>query len=176
MIPLNVTHTAIVTKQLHSKLLGSDGSTTLADGTLPKPTSSLRHTLSTVISFFADSYKSTFGFLEGPPLHDALTIGYVSHPELFKCRRYRVDIELNGAFTSGETVVDIWQYRSCDDSWGWKGKNCLVAETVDVIIFESSYSNSPCSLAISYLQVGGFFDLFLECVSQCDKVSPLNKS
>jgi len=156
MIPLNVTHTAIMTKQLHSKLLlGSDNSTILADGVLPKPSSSLRYTLSTLISFFADSYRSTFGFLEGPPLHDALTIGYISRPELFMCQRHRVDVELCGTHTSGETVVDIWRYRSCDDSWGWRGKNCLVAESIDV---------------------DGFFDLFLGCVSQCDKVSPLNKS
>jgi uridine nucleosidase len=135
MIPLNVTHTAVLTKQLHSKLLqGPDNSAALADGTLPKPFTNLRYTLSTLISFFAGSYKSTFGFLEGPPLHDALTIGYISRPELFKCQRYRVDVELNGTHTSGETVVDMWRYRSCDNSWGWNGKNCLVAESVDVTI------------------------------------------
>lgn len=42
----------------------------------------LRHTLSTNLSFFADAYKRKYG-MPGPPLHDALTIAYISNPELF---------------------------------------------------------------------------------------------
>ncbi|RDB19883.1 Inosine-uridine-preferring nucleoside hydrolase [Hypsizygus marmoreus] len=153
MIPINVTHTAIVTRQIHAQLL-SPG-TSLDNGTesLPEPATNLRHTLSTLISFFADTYKSTFGFNDGPPLHDALTIAYVSQPELFQTSRKRVDVELGGTHTVGETVVDIWNYQSCDDTWGAGGKNCQVAQSLDV---------------------AGFFDLFLGCVSRCDSVSPLN--
>jgi uridine nucleosidase len=90
--------------------------------------------LSTLIRFFADSYKSTFGFQEGPPLHDALAVAYLASPSLFTSKRYRVDIELGGSHTAGETVVDIWDYRrqSLDESWGRSGKNCVVTETVDV--------------------------------------------
>lgn len=150
MIPINVTHTAIVTKHTHSQIL-SPG--TPVNDILPPPVTTLRHALSTVISFFADSYKSTFGFEDGPPLHDALTIGYVSQPELFKTIRHRVDIELTGAHTMGETVVDVWNYKLCDDTWGSGGKNCLVAQSLDV---------------------EGFFELLLACLARCDKVSPLN--
>lgn len=120
MIPINVTHTAIATPAVQERLL---------------PDSSyrgLRYTLSTLINFFAESYKSTFGFEDGPPLHDALTVAFVSRPDLFVCERYRVDVELSGAHTSGETVVDVWNYRHCDDSWGALGKNCLVAKSVNV--------------------------------------------
>ncbi|KAF9006641.1 Inosine/uridine-preferring nucleoside hydrolase domain-containing protein [Cyathus striatus] len=131
MIPINVTHTAIVTREIHAELL-SPGIDANAENRLPPASSNLRHTLSTLISFFAESYKSTFGFAAGPPLHDALTLAYVSQPELFRTKRYRVDAELTGAHTIGETVVDIWNYRSCDNSWGRNGKNCLVAEYVDV--------------------------------------------
>ncbi|KZT24584.1 nucleoside hydrolase [Neolentinus lepideus HHB14362 ss-1] len=150
MIPLNVTHTAIMTKPWQHKLLAR-GAT--PSDVLPNAATNLRHTLSTLINFFAESYKSTFGFLDGPPLHDALTIAYVCQPDMFSCKRYRVDIELSGAHTSGETVVDIWGYRSCDDSWGAYGKNCLVAQS---------------------LEVDRFFTLFLDCVDRCDAVSPLN--
>ena len=90
------------------------------------------HMLSTLIGFFAESYKSTFGFVDGPPLHDALTIAYIEKPELFSCKRYRVDVELAGTHTAGETVVDMFNYRSVDNSWGRHGKNCLVAEKLDV--------------------------------------------
>ncbi|CAL1700443.1 unnamed protein product [Somion occarium] len=155
MIPLNVTHTAIFTKAHHSSLLNSEIIQDIAESTseLLKASSPLRHMLSTLLGFFASTYKSTFGFHLGPPIHDALTVAYVSQPELFRCTRYRVDVELNGTHTSGETVVDIWNYRETDDTWGNTGKNTLVAETLDV---------------------DGFFKLFMECVVSCDKVSPLN--
>jgi len=152
MIPINVTHTAIVTRNIHGRLLNP--ATDLESTALPQPATNLRHTLSTLISFFADTYKSTFGFNDGPPLHDALTIAYVAQPDLFQATRYRVDIELTGTHSLGETVVDIWKYIPCDDTWGRNGRNCLVAES---------------------LNVEGFFDLFLEAVSRCDENSPLNK-
>jgi len=133
MIPLNASHTAIVTRELHSRLLDPTvGSNLKLDEALPKPLTPLRHTLSTLISFFAAAYKSTFGFNTGPPLHDALTIAYVSKPEVFNTTRHRVDIELSGTHTTGETVVDVWKYRPCDDTWGRDGRNCLVAESLDV--------------------------------------------
>ncbi|KAJ8472871.1 hypothetical protein ONZ45_g16505 [Pleurotus djamor] len=130
MIPLNVTHTAIVTKSIRTSLL--DPTLSSAVDPLPPPVSNLRHTLSSLITFFAEAYKSTFGFNDGPPLHDALTVLYVSRPELFKYTRYRVDIELTGLHSIGQTVVDVWHYQKCDDSWGPQGKNCLVTESVDV--------------------------------------------
>jgi len=130
MIPINVTHTAIVTHDIHSKILGGSNYNGFS---VPPPISNLRYTLSTLITFFADTYKHTFGFNSGPPLHDALTIAYVAHPEFFKCRRYRVDVELSGAHSIGQTVVDIWNYSGAtEDRWGQDGKNCLVAESLDV--------------------------------------------
>ncbi|KAF8633273.1 hypothetical protein AX17_004448 [Amanita inopinata Kibby_2008] len=147
MIPLNVTHTAIATKTFQSQLLSGIGSA-------PQATvSQLRHTLSTLISFFADAYETTFGFKDGPPIHDALTIAYVSRPGIFQSTRCRVDVELTGNHTIGETVVDIWNYRSCDDTWGSNGKNCMVAKQVEV---------------------SAFFELLHDCVALCDKVSPIN--
>jgi len=134
MMPINVTHTAIVTKHVQAQLL-APGAILLNDDALPPPATNLRHTLSTLITFFGDSYKSTFGFNDGPPLHDALTVAYVSRPELFKTIRHRVDVELNGTHCMGETVVDIWRYRDCDDSWGPLGRNCMVAQSLDVSPF-----------------------------------------
>ncbi|KAI0000048.1 Inosine/uridine-preferring nucleoside hydrolase domain-containing protein [Russula vinacea] len=136
MIPLNVTHKAIVTSSVHAKLMNS----TAHEASSGAPSSQLRHTLSTLISFFKEAYESTFGFMDGPPLHDALTIAYV-------------DVELTGAHTSGQTVADVWGYLKADDTWGRTGKNCEVATDLDV---------------------AAFFELFLDCVSRCDEVSPLN--
>lgn len=132
MIPLNVTHTAIVTRKWHGQVLlpGSQ----LGDDSTPLPTAKtpLRHMLSTLISYFSEAYKAVFGFAHGPPIHDALTVVYVAHPELFGCRRYHVDIELEGTHTVGETVADLWDYKKSDDSWGRSGKNCNVAESLNV--------------------------------------------
>jgi inosine-uridine nucleoside N-ribohydrolase len=129
-VPLNVTHLAIVSSPILSRL---HSSTTDPSGSTPsKPGTPLRHTLSTLINFFADAYRTTFGFAHGPPLHDALAVMFVSRPDLFTTRRFRVDIELAGAHTAGETVVDVWSYRQTDDTWGPNGKNCIVAESLDV--------------------------------------------
>ena len=136
MIPLNVTHTAIVSTEVHCALL--DPNTAIVSpeggsaGKLPAASTPLRHTLSTLISFFASAYKAVFGFEKGPPLHDALTIFYLSNPEAFKCIRYRVDIELRGDHSVGQTVVDVWNYQSSHEGWGVGGKNCIVAEAMDV--------------------------------------------
>lgn len=140
MIPINVTHTAIVTHDIHSKILGGS---TYNGFTVPPPISNLRYTLSTLITFFADTYKHTFGFRNGPPLHDALTIAYIVHPEYFTCRRYRVDVELSGSHSLGQTVVDMWNYsRAQEDSWGSEGKNCLVAESLNVGTLISNFNRT----------------------------------
>jgi uridine nucleosidase len=126
MLPLNVTHKAIVTSTVHAKLMNSTAQGAASAG------SQLRHTLSTLISAFKEAYQSVFGFMDGPPLHDALTIAYVSKPELFTLKRYRVDVELTGAHSSGQTVADVYGYLQVDDTWGRTGKNCEVATDLDV--------------------------------------------
>ena len=163
MIPINVTHTAIVTRKIHGRLL--DPASDLDSTVLAKPATNLRHTLSTLISFFADTYKSTFGFNDGPPLHDALTIAYVAQPDLFQATRYKVAIELTGTHSLGETVVDIWKYAPCDDTWGRDGRNCLVAESLNVgslrsillliLLATGYYPRSRDSLIYSWKQFHG---------------------
>ncbi|KIK96071.1 hypothetical protein PAXRUDRAFT_337699 [Paxillus rubicundulus Ve08.2h10] len=150
MIPINVTHTAIANKIIHSRLCSSSQDD---NHTSDSPSTNLRAMMSSLITFFGDTYREVFDFQEGPPLHDALTIAYVSDPGLFQGKRYRVDVENHGRHTTGETVVDTWDYRKCDDTWGPTGKNCLILES---------------------LEVDKFFDMFLDCVNRCDKMSPLN--
>ncbi|KAI9447864.1 nucleoside hydrolase [Lactarius indigo] len=151
MIPLNITHKAIVTDTLHANLINPTPTTHEVPSGVAS--SQLRHTLSTLISYFRETYKSTFGFLDGPPLHDALTIAYVCQPDLFTRQRYRVDVELSGVHTAGQTVADVWEYSRADDTWGRTGKNCEVATD---------------------LNIAAFFELFFDCVAKCDRVSPLN--
>ncbi|QRV72895.1 inosine-uridine preferring nucleoside hydrolase [Ceratobasidium sp. AG-Ba] len=147
MIPLNVTHTAILTRELHDNGLVKSSATTSDTPT------ALRVMLSSLVRFFAETYRTTFGFTDGPPIHDACCVAYLHNPEWFKVKRYRVDIELAGTHSAGETVVDVWGYLPTENSWGRAGKNCMITESMDV---------------------PSFFNLFFECVSRCDQVSPLN--
>lgn len=184
MVPLNLTHTNLFSPAHHASLLSNPP---LA---IPSVHSSgartpLRHTLSTLLSFFASTYASVFGFTDGPPVHDPLCVAWLSHPELFKGKRYRVDVELVGKETAGTTVVDLWevgrarllmsllpccdsllslssllQYKKAEvdqnpSNWGRTGKNVLILEAVDV---------------------DAFWGVFQECVGRADLVSPLNKS
>src|SRR5215813_8233146 len=106
MIPINVTHQVIFTRDQHLRLLDPAVNVANFQGNskLPQAITPLRLTLSSILLFFAETYKSTFGFADGPPLHDALTIAYIVDRELFTCKRYRVDVELSGTHTSGATV------------------------------------------------------------------------
>lgn len=129
MVPLNVTHTAIATETVHTRLCAPATQESKSNVT---PSTDLRLMLSSLITFFAHTYKEVYGFEDGPPLHDALTVAFVSNPDLFKSRRYRVDIELHGRHTTGETILDLWDFRKCNDTWGTEGKNCLVLESLEV--------------------------------------------
>ncbi|KAH8826365.1 uridine nucleosidase [Flagelloscypha sp. PMI_526] len=91
MIPLNVTHTAIVNSAVDSRIHGIIAPMADAISSV-ESTSSILGIVSTALKFFADSYKSTLGFDEGPPLHDTLTISYVSNPSLFTGKCYHVDV------------------------------------------------------------------------------------
>lgn len=44
---------------------------------------------------------------DGQALHDVCAVAYVARPDLFVSKPARVDVELEGTFTSGETVVDF---------------------------------------------------------------------
>jgi len=43
----------------------------------------------------------------GIPIYDACVIGWLLAPEIFTGRRHRVDVELEGQFCQGRTVIDV---------------------------------------------------------------------
>ncbi|GAA5828183.1 hypothetical protein JCM11251_002623 [Rhodosporidiobolus azoricus] len=172
MAPLNVTHQALFRPYDNTALLVPPSALPSLPETTPDASSSpttkahtpLRHTLSTLLNFFAQTYSTVFSFTDGPPVHDALCIAYLAKPEIFEGKRYRVDVELAGEFSQGTTVVDLYDYRKDEltdwkedpDSrkgWGRLGKNVHVLE---------------------HLDVPAFWALFQQCVDSADKVSPLN--
>lgn len=55
-------------------------------------------------TFWTDPGDATWA---GQAVHDVCAVAYISHPELFRSGRARVEIETKGEFTAGMTVVDF---------------------------------------------------------------------
>lgn len=73
LIPLDVTHLVLATKEVQALLLygkagGAFGSTGMTV---------LRTMLVELLTFFAKTYADVFGIMEGPPLHDPLAVAVV---------------------------------------------------------------------------------------------------
>ena len=109
MIGLDVTHQALITKEIFARL--AEMKTELAD------------TLSGLMKFFAKTYDEVFE-MPDPPLHDPVAVAVLIDPSVTKNRFVNVEVELNGKFTRGATVVDIYNREG--------GKpNCNVALELD---------------------------------------------
>jgi uridine nucleosidase len=68
MIPLDVTHQVLATKEVQALLL---------EGKYGQEKSTLRTMLVELLTFFARTYSDVFGITEGPPLHDPLAVAVV---------------------------------------------------------------------------------------------------
>jgi uridine nucleosidase len=68
MIPLDVTHQVLATKEVQALLL---------EGKSGREKSTLRTMLVELLTFFAHTYAEVFGIVEGPPLHDPLAVAVV---------------------------------------------------------------------------------------------------
>ena len=112
MVPLEVTHTVLVTPMIRNMCFKG---------------SRFRLLLDELMHFFEESYKKVFGFEKGPPLHDPVAVFYVMFPGLFDTKRMRVDIDC-GTLCAGTTVCD---------HHGMSGKepNVTVCTKVDVDAF-----------------------------------------
>lgn len=124
LIPLDLTHLVLATKEVQALLLyGKAGGAFGATGR-----STLRTMLVELLTFFAKTYADVFGITEGPPLHDPLAvavaldgIGGVEIPfydfkegEEGRGERFRVEVVTEGSHEdalkgaqTGRTVVTL---------------------------------------------------------------------
>lgn len=93
MIGLDVTHQALITKEIFAKLEALD--------------TEVSRTLSGLMRFFAKTYNDVFE-MPDPPLHDPLAVAVLIDSAVTKNRFVNVEVELNGTHTRGATVVDIY--------------------------------------------------------------------
>ncbi|MCH2094224.1 MAG: nucleoside hydrolase [Rhodobacteraceae bacterium] len=94
MMPLDVTHKALVTKPRNDafRALGTKAGIAVAEMT----------------DFFERFDKEKYGS-NGAPLHDPCVTAYLIKPELFSGRHINVEIETTSELTLGMTVADWWR-------------------------------------------------------------------
>ncbi len=92
MIGLNVTHRALATAEVIAEFqaMGSMLGTICAE----------------LMTFFAGTYRRTFGFAH-PPVHDPVAVACVLDPSVVRTVAAPVAVELAGTYTRGATVVDL---------------------------------------------------------------------
>jgi purine nucleosidase/pyrimidine-specific ribonucleoside hydrolase len=93
MCGLDVTHQALVTPPIFAKL--NEMNTPLAT------------TVIGLLNFFKSTYNDVFE-MPSPPLHDPVAVALLIDRSVVKSRHVNVEIELNGKFTRGATVVDTY--------------------------------------------------------------------
>lgn len=92
MVGLDVTHKVLATADRLEQIqaVGTDVAQFVAE----------------LIDFFGAAYVQEYGF-PGPPLHDALAVAALIDPSLVRTVRAHVDVETQGEYTRGQTVVDF---------------------------------------------------------------------
>ena len=92
MVPLEVTHTALVTDEILAEI------NSLSTG--------FSQIITELLLFFKSTYKTVFFMPE--PLHDPCAVAFVINPDLFEYRLMRVDVECASELSYGQTVCDVF--------------------------------------------------------------------
>jgi len=92
VLPLDATHKALTSR---------DWTATMRE------TGPVGRAVASWTSFYERFDQAKYG-REGAPLHDPCAVAWLIQPELFSGRRVNVEIETEGRFTRGMTVVDWW--------------------------------------------------------------------
>ncbi len=93
MVPLEVTHQALATEEIVSRLR-----------TTNRPVATFAADL---LVFFAESYKNVFGF-SAPPVHDPCAVAAVLEPDIIQAAEMYVEIETMSELSAGRTVCDVY--------------------------------------------------------------------
>jgi purine nucleosidase len=101
----------------------------LAEAIAPAPTSPLAELVDAAASFYID-FHLAFG-LEGGYLHDPLAVATAIDPSICSWVETRVEVELEGRWSRGETVTDLRGTRATPWSDWNPASNAVVATGVD---------------------------------------------
>ena len=93
MVPLEVTHQALATEEIVSRLRNAE-----------RPVASFAADL---LVFFADTYKNVFGF-PAPPVHDPCAVAAVIDASIIDAADMYVEIETVSPLSAGRSVCDVY--------------------------------------------------------------------
>jgi purine nucleosidase len=94
MMPLDVTHKALVTKNRNDRFRALETPVGVA--------------VAEMTDFFERFDREKYGS-DGAPLHDPTVIAYLINPKLFTGRYVNVEVETKSELTLGMTVADWWR-------------------------------------------------------------------
>lgn len=104
IVPLDVTHQALVTRERIELFRGLNS--TRGDAIV------------SMMEFFNRFDSEKYGF-QGAPLHDPCTIAYLLKPALFKGKMCNVEVETESELTLGHTAVDFWAVTERAKNVNW---------------------------------------------------------
>lgn len=110
MMPLDVTHKALVTPERLQRL--KDLNSPVGD------------VCGGMLDYFNRFDMTRYGF-DGGPLHDPCVIAYLIKPDLFSGRLVHLDIEVTSELTMGQTLADWWHIQE-------KEPNAYICDELDV--------------------------------------------
>jgi len=93
MVPLDVTHTVLCTKEIVQKFIDMD--------------TKLTKDIAGFLLFFADSYFKLYKMV-GAPLHDPCAVAYVIDRGIFESALVNVEVEKGDGYCVGRTVCDMF--------------------------------------------------------------------
>lgn len=110
--PLEVTHTALVTREVLARIAatGGEGSAAGAASAALASRTPFRDLIINLLMFFSSAYNDTFG-MPDPPLHDPCAVLLAVAPELFETKTCGVYVETGAGVCAGRTVVDLLGMR-----------------------------------------------------------------
>lgn len=101
MLPLEVTHTALVTPSVMQRIQSME-----APGAPGKGTSRFASLIASLLMFFQESYAHVEGMPE-PPLHDPCAVAAVIDPSKFNLIHTHVFVDTHSLVSPGATVADL---------------------------------------------------------------------
>ncbi|MFT6556812.1 nucleoside hydrolase [Sneathiella sp.] len=110
MMPLDVTHKALVTPERLKRMTDLD--------------SPVGDVCGGMLDYFNRFDMTRYGF-DGGPLHDPCVIAYLLDPELFSGRKVFLDIEIGSELTMGQTLADWWDIQE-------KTPNAYICDALNV--------------------------------------------
>ncbi len=115
MIGLDVTHKALFSPRHEERLDGRVG-----------------RMVRELLAFYGGFHREAYGW-DGAPIHDAMAVAHVSHPELVETPYRNVEIETESDLCRGRTVVDLWR-RSGREPNAHVGVDVRADEFLDLLV------------------------------------------